>query len=150
MANPKKYVKTRLFVIVLLSFQCIIKGQNVTEETTDQKPRIEATLMDYIEGTDQGDMERLKRAFHPDFNLYAVTAEDSLLIRDGQQYIEGFTPGKKSNRPGKIIFIDYENNAATAKVEVTFSNGRVYIDYFLLLLYEGSWKIVQKSYTRVK
>ena len=39
-------------------------------------------------------------------------------------------------------------DAAIAKAEILIPNWRVYTDYFLLLKYEGSWKIVHKSYTR--
>jgi hypothetical protein len=103
--------------------------------------------MNYIEGTANGEPERLKKAFHPDFNLYTVTEDDSLRIRKGEQYVSNIKPGEKSNRIGRIISIDYENNAAIAKAEIVIPNWRIFTDYFLLLKYEGSWKIVHKSYT---
>lgn len=112
-----------------------------------EKELITATLMDYIEGTANGQPERLKKAFHPDFNLYTVSDDDKIWIRSGEKYIGNIKEGKKSNRIGKIISIDYENNAATAKVEIEVPGWRLFTDYFLLLKYEGSWKIVQKSYT---
>lgn len=103
--------------------------------------------MDYIEGTANGEPERLRRAFHPSFNLYTVTEKDSLRIRSGAEYIANIKPGEKANRIGRIISIDLENDAATAKAEIVVPNWRIFTDYFLLLKYEGSWKIVQKSYT---
>lgn len=33
------------------------------------------------------------------------------------------------------------------KLKIVIPNWRVFTDYFLLLKYEGSWKIVHKSYT---
>ena len=112
-----------------------------------EKELITTTLMDYIEGTANGQPERLKEAFHPDFNLYTVCDDDELWIRSGEQYIGNIKAGKKSNRIGKILSIDFENNAASAKVEIVVPGWRVFTDYFLLLKYKGSWKIVQKSYT---
>ena len=109
--------------------------------------QITATLTDYIEGTANGEPERLRRAFHPDFNLYAVDDKNKLLVRSGEKYISGVKQGEKSNRIGRIISIDYEKDAATAKVEIVVPKWRVFTDYFLLVKYEGSWKIVQKSYT---
>jgi len=53
----------------------------------------------------------------------------------------------KSNRISRIISIDYENDAAIAKAEIVVPNWKIFTDYFLLLKYEGSWKIVHKSYT---
>lgn len=108
---------------------------------------ITETLMHYIEGTANGEPDRLRIAFHPDFNLYTVTEEDSLRIRSGEQYISNIEQGKKTNRIGRIISIDYENDAATAKAEIIIPGWKTFTDYFLLLRYEGSWKIVQKSYT---
>lgn len=116
-------------------------------QAQSDKELITATLMDYIEGTANGQPERLRKAFHPDFNLYTVSDDNKLWIRSGEKYIGGITEGKKSNRIGKIISIDYVNNAATAKVEITVPGWRVFTDYFLLIKYEGAWKIVHKSYT---
>ncbi len=107
---------------------------------------IRETLTHYIEGTANGEPERLKIAFHPDFKLYTVI-KDSLWIRSGKKYISNVKKGKKINRVGRIINIDIENNAASAKAEIVIPGWRIYTDYFLLLKYKGSWKIVQKSYS---
>ncbi|MBK8390254.1 MAG: nuclear transport factor 2 family protein [Saprospiraceae bacterium] len=122
----------------------------VNAQSTQTKSDIEQiteTLMDYIEGTANGQPDRLRKAFHPDFNLYTVTTSDSLRIRSGQAYIAGVKEGEKANRIGRIISIDYEKDAAIAKAEIIVPNFKVFTDYFLLLKYEGSWKIVHKSYT---
>lgn len=111
------------------------------------RERITKTLTDYMEGTANGEPDKLKKAFHPDFKLYAVTEGSELMIRSGQQYIADIKSGEKIKRIGRIVSIDVENNAATAKVEILTPNFRLYTDYFLLLKYAGSWKIVQKSYT---
>ncbi len=118
-----------------------------TESSKSDIEQITETLLDYIEGTANGEPDRLKKAFHPDFNLYTVTEKDSLRIRSGKEYIANIKAGEKSNRIGRIISIDYEKDAASAKAEIVIPNWRIFTDYFLLLKYEGSWKIVQKSYT---
>ncbi|WP_421773188.1 nuclear transport factor 2 family protein [Gracilimonas sp.] len=108
---------------------------------------IQDTLTDYIEGTANGEPDRLHKAFHPDFNLYTVIGDDSLRVWDGQDYISGFQEGRKSNRIGRIISIDHENDAATAKVEIVMPGRGVYTDYFLLLKLKEGWKIIHKTYT---
>jgi len=118
-----------------------------TEAGKSDIEQITETLTDYIEGTANGEPDRLRRAFHPDFKLYTVTDKDSLRIRSGKEYIANVKKGEKSNRVGRIISIDYEKDAAIAKAEIVIPNWRIFTDYFLLLKYEGSWKIVQKSYT---
>lgn len=123
---------------------------NVNAQVENSKSEIEQiteTLMKYLDGTANGEPEKLREAFHPDFNLYSVTKEDSLRIWHGKDYIGGIKEGKKSNRIGRIISVDYEKDAAIAKAEILIPNWRVFTDYFLLVKYEGSWKIVHKSYT---
>ena len=115
-------------------------GQNSEYEN------IKGVLMDYIEGTAHGEPERVRRAFHEDLNLYSVK-NDTLAVWYGKDYVGGITPGKKNNRQGKILSIDYEKDAATAKVEIKIPNWRIFTDYFLLLKIEGKWKIIHKSFT---
>lgn len=111
---------------------------------------ISETLMNYIEGTANGEPKRIAEAFHPDLVLYSV-AGDSLRAWHGKDYISLFKEGEKTNRVGKIISIDYVNNAASAKVEIVMPGSpKVYTDYFLLLKYKGSWKIIHKSYTSIQ
>lgn len=116
-------------------------------KTNTDTEQITETLTDYMEGTANGEPARLRKAFHPDFNLYAVSEADTLLVRSGSKYISDIQAGKKIKRIGRILAIDVDNNAATAKVEIAMPNFRIYTDYFILLKYEGSWKIVHKSYT---
>lgn len=137
-------MKKTLLVYLLVSLTFIYAQQ---ENKDSEFLQIERTLNHYIEGTANGEPERIKKAFHPDLNLYTITEDDSLRVRNGADYISLFKPGKKRNRVGRIIAIDYENNAATAKVEIVVPGGRIFTDYFLLLKYKGQWKIIHKSYT---
>lgn len=140
-----KVVQRFILVFGLVFFTNMVVGaqQSIAKSDFEQ---ITETLMHYIEGTANGEPDRLRKAFHPDFNLYTVT-KDSLLIRSGEQYITGFKIGEKNNRIGRIISIDYDKDAAMAKAEIVVPNWRIFTDYFLLLKYQGSWKIVHKSYT---
>jgi len=127
----------------------ILKGNSKNTNKSLQKNDLEQvteTLLHYIEGTANGQPERLRKVFHPKFNLFTV-AKDTLWIRSGEQYISNVKAGEKVNRIGKIISIDIEKDAAIAKAEIVIPNLRIFTDYFLLLKYEGSWKIVHKSYS---
>ncbi|TVZ55314.1 putative lumazine-binding protein [Lutibacter sp. Hel_I_33_5] len=136
-----------LRTLIVLSV-CIFTTFNANSQNKEKSDieLITEVLNHYIEGTANGEPDLLKIAFHPDFNLY-TTKNDSLWIRSGEKYVSNIKKGKKSSRVGRIISIDYENNAASAKAEIIIPNWRVYTDYFLLLKYQGSWKIVQKSYS---
>ena len=137
----------KLFKILTLGLMLTL-GLDVNAQTEKSEiERITETLMDYIDGTAVGDPDKLRNAFHPDFKLYTINDKDSLLIRSGEEYIAKVKKGEKTNRIGRIISIDYEKDAAIAKAEIVIPKWRIFTDYFLLMKYKGSWKIVQKSYT---
>ncbi len=139
-----KSIKIFAFILAFITgFQAYAQ----TENSASEIEQITETLMNYIDGTGNGEPEKLRKAFHPDFNLYTVTTEDSLRIRSGEKYVSNVKEGQKSSRIGRIISIDYEKDAAIAKAEIIIPNWKIFTDYFLLLKYEGSWKIVHKSYT---
>ncbi len=51
---------------------CMLIGFNSTAQTENSKSEIEQiteTLMLYIDGTANGEPDKLRDAFHPDFNL---------------------------------------------------------------------------------
>lgn len=133
----------RILVLVFLAF-----GMQTVNSQTDLEA-ITSTLMDYIEGTANGQPDRVTNAFHPELNLYSIS-DDDVKVWFGKEYISGIKKGQKSNRIGRIVSIDYENNAAMAKIEILMPNAkRVYTDYLMLLKYQSSWKIIHKSYTFV-
>jgi len=140
-------MKIRSFLLIpfILLFALSLNAQN--KNSKSEIEQITEILIDYIEGTANGEPERLKKAFHPDFNLFTVNEKDSLKIRSGKKYITDIKQGVKANRIGRIISIDYEKDAAIAKAEIVIPNWRIFTDYFLLMKYEGSWKIIHKSYT---
>nr|WP_299000312.1 nuclear transport factor 2 family protein [uncultured Allomuricauda sp.] len=108
---------------------------------------INKVLYDYIEGTANGEPERLREAFDEDFNLYFVR-NDSLQKWSGKNYINNVKPGQKSNRIGRVLSIDFEGDAASAKVEILMPGPkRIYTDYFLLLKVDQKWKIIHKTFT---
>ena len=134
-------MKTLLNIAIVLLTLPSIYGQSDMEA-------INATLTDYIEGSTNGQPERLKKAFHPDLNLY-TTRNNELSIYPGVKYIEGTKKGEPTGEKGTVISIDYENHVAVAKVEISHpENPNTYVDYFLLLKIEDHWTIVQKAYTR--
>lgn len=136
----------RATLLLCSAFSAFI-GTAQSNDTSSEIRSISATLMNYIDGTANGDPEQVRNAFHPDFNLYTVSDADSLWVRSGAKYIDGIKPGEKTTRQGRIISIDVDGHAAMAKAEIAVPGWRIFTDYFLLLKYEGAWRIVQKSYS---
>ena len=131
----------------LVFIACIIFGIQTTTAQTETE-LIKQTLMKYINGSTGGKPKLLKEVFHPDLNLYYVR-KDELKIWSGTAYIEETKEGKPTGESGKILSIDFENNAAMAKVEISNPKSkRPYIDYFMLLKVKGKWMIIHKMFTK--
>jgi putative intracellular protease/amidase len=141
--DPSSASKVANEIIAILKTNFSDPSKTMVKSDFEQITEI---LLDYIEGTANGQPERLRKAFHPNFNLYTV-AKDTLWTRSGEQYISNIKVGEKSNRIGRIISIDIEKDAAVAKAEIEIPGWRTFTDYFLILKYQGAWKIVHKSYT---
>jgi CubicO group peptidase (beta-lactamase class C family)/putative intracellular protease/amidase len=141
--DPSSATKVANEVVALIKQN--FKDAIAVNEKSDVE-QITEILLDYIEGTANGQPDRLRKAFHPKFNLYTV-AKDTLWTRSGEQYISNIKVGEKSNRIGRILSIDIEKDAAVAKTEILIPNWRIFTDYFLIMKYQGAWKIVHKSYT---
>ncbi len=131
----------------LLCAICLFVGWQTLGAQSDFEGIVN-TLTDYIEGSTNGQPDRLKKAFYPGLNLYYVK-NDSLKVWSGLSYIADTKAGQPTGENGKIISIDYENNAAVAKVEISHPKSPVpYVDYFLLLKAQGKWTIVHKLFTK--
>ena len=135
-------MKRLLLILTLMSSSFISMAQSETQ-------LIEDTLNDYLEGTSKAKPDQVRKAFHPDLNLYSLDENKKLKIWKGSDYISGFEGKEASNRLGKILSVDFENDIAMAKAEISYPNNPVvFIDYFMLLKIEGKWTIVHKMYTR--
>ncbi|MEE9407976.1 MAG: nuclear transport factor 2 family protein [Polaribacter sp.] len=129
-------------IIVLIA---IIFIQNTFAQTEIEN--INETLLNYIEGTANGEPDRVREAFHENLNLYHVK-KDTLVTWVGKKYVNNIKKGGKSNRIGRVVSVDYENDAAIAKIEIIMPiYKRVYTDYLMLLKIKGKWKIIHKSFT---
>jgi hypothetical protein len=130
-------------IVLTLLFFVAIQTINAQKEL----PKIKKTLLDYIEGTANGEPDRVKKAFHKDLNLYFIK-DGELTVWKGTNYTNNIQEGKKSNRIGRIVSIDHEGNAAMAKIEIKMpARKRIYTDYLMLLKIGEEWKIIHKSFT---
>ena len=128
-------------ILLELANEKYASDQTETEQIT-------ATLLDYIEGSTNGQPKRLEKAFHPDLNLY-YNWNRSFKIWSGKAYIEDTTEGKPTGESGEILSIDYVNDIATAKVRISHPEVEIpYIDYFMLMKIKGHWTIIHKMFTK--
>ena len=136
--------------ILFLCLIMLMGSASLNAQTPNEKTEIEqitATLIDYIEGSTNGQPDRLKKAFHPDLNLY-YTKDSEIQTWSGKDYIEDTKEGKPTGEVGKIISIDYENDIAVAKVQISYEDKTPYIDYFMLAKAKDQWTIIHKMFTK--
>ncbi len=139
-------MKTYFFTVVLCCFVNMLPAQSRTDAA--EITEISQTLTDYIEGSTNGQPERLKTAFHPNLKLYYVK-DETLQIWSGQDYIKDTKEGQPTGELGKIISIDFENTIGVAKVQIANPNSETsYVDYFMLMKIEGRWTIIHKMFTK--
>jgi hypothetical protein len=138
-------MKIKLFFISLFIL-CI--SQVTAQANKSEIAKITETLVDYIEGSTNGQPNRLKKAFYSDLNLYYIK-NNELKIWSGKKYIESTKEGKPTGETGKIISIDFENDIAVAKVQISHPKSKTpYIDYFMLAKVNGHWTIIHKMFTK--
>ncbi|MEM7572311.1 MAG: nuclear transport factor 2 family protein [Bacteroidota bacterium] len=131
-----------LFLLMLtgISHSCIAQTETTPTEA------VRATLMNYINGRNQGDIERLRSAFHPEADLRYLRNDSSFTIWPVQDYISRIQPGRTANCIARIISIDIVGVGAQAKIELEYPN-RKYADYINLLKVDGEWLIAVKTFS---
>ena len=113
---------------------------------------VKSTIHEFIRGIRELDADMIGRAFHPQANSFSVTPRGVCIepvdrwpeiIRQahadaGHLFREEFTI--------RILAVDIDGTAASAKVEWTFRTARI-VDFYNLLKADGRWLIVSQVYS---
>jgi len=139
--------KTNIMIILIVAISMIFAS---TEDVEAEKAAIREIVTEgYIEPVFvSGDIEAIKKGFHPKFNML-ILKENSLVKYPLEEWIKSI---EKREYPYKdvvvydILSIDITGNAAVVKVEINISNQKKYSDYLSLYKFKDGWKIVNKIY----
>lgn len=111
---------------------------------------IHATIDLYIQGLQTGNVEILRKAFHPKAMMYGISSNNSTIVEiDGlYQFVAANFPPPQSDDPHQcfITNIQCAGNAASVEMVEESAYGNDYTNYFQLLKIEGRWLIVSKAY----
>ena len=121
----------------------------MNERTDNETSAIEAVVQDYFLGMYEGDVERLRRIFHPQCWLFGES-------RGGNHEfpVSGFLdqfasqPAPKAEGEAfdmRLVSIDRTRSVAVVKDEVLYQ-GRQYTDYLMLQKTDAGWMIVNKTF----
>lgn len=142
----KNIILASLFVII-----CLTAFSQENDKEIIKKVIIES----YQDGIgNNGDVEAVKKGFHPGFNLLIMKNNNTLenlpiytwieLIK--QKHDAGKYPSKEKIT-FKFPFIDVCGTAAVAKIEFFVGDYHRFTDYVSLYKFKEGWKIVNKIYT---
>ncbi len=111
---------------------------------------IRDTVTLYTEGVHTGDIDMLKKAFHPNAMMYGASGENITVteIQGLYDYIAAHEPTTKTGEPHQcfVTSIQYAGNAAFVEVVEESLFGHDYTNYLQLLKIDGKWVIVCKTY----
>jgi hypothetical protein len=111
---------------------------------------IRDTINLYIQGLQTGNIDTLRKAFHPKAMMYGVSAKTVTIaeIEGLFGFVAANFPPPKSEDPHQcyITVIQYAGNAASVEMIEESAYGNDYTNYFQLLKIEGKWVIVSKTY----
>ncbi|MGK6344419.1 nuclear transport factor 2 family protein [Chryseobacterium sp. DT-3] len=133
-------MKNLFWLWLILFASCKIFAQN----SSDQQA-VRETLMNYLNGRNNGDTLMLSSAFHQSADLRYIN-KDRFTIWPVADYIKKIKPGNKQNCISRIISINIANNAAQAFIEIEYPK-RLFSDYINLLKIDGKWLIANKIFS---
>lgn len=131
-------------IIFLLSAVTMVAQ---AQEDATEKELIRAAVNEYIEGRNNGDVERLRNAFLPTATLKGISGKKEQVITPITDYVAKQTPGRKHTCTSEIRFIDFVKDVAVAQVVLTYTT-HTYFDYLVLMKVNDRWTIADKIYTR--
>ena len=119
------------------------------DRTDPETTAIEALVQDYFLGMYEGDVERLRRIFHPQCWLFGESRGESheFPLSGFLDQIASVPVPKAEGEPFDmhLVSIDRTGSVAMAKVEVRYQ-GRRYTDYLTLQKAAVGWSIVGKAF----
>ncbi len=136
----------KLFAIILMfSIPVLAKGPISPEDET----AIKQTIEDYVKGTDSRNVSMLEKVFFKDAQFVGVNKiNNSLVNSTEEEYIDLVKKGRMGGwqREFNVSSVDANDKTAMAKVEISDAKLKQ-TEYLTLVKVDGSWKIVNRTYT---
>jgi hypothetical protein len=121
----------------------------VDDRTDPENAAIEALVQDYFLGMYEGDVERLRRIFHPQCWLFGEnrSGRHEFPLSGFLDQIASEPVPKAEGEPFdmRLVSIDRTGSVAVARVEVRYQDRR-YTDYLTLQKAAVEWSIVGKLF----
>ncbi|WP_296701641.1 nuclear transport factor 2 family protein [Algoriphagus sp.] len=133
---------------VLLTLLMVTKG---IAQSSNDRQLISETVQLYFDGMMQRDKTKLEKAFITEARLIGYRGENFTLTTF-ETWAEATSKGEARNPTefkNEIVSIRVQGNAAAVETELYWP-GIYYYDFLTLMKIEGTWKIVNKSWSERK
>jgi hypothetical protein len=138
-------MSSRFFVLIIGLLPILSVAQNKSDA---ERQLVVAAVNEYIEGRNNGEVERLKNAFLPNASLKGVSQAQEQSVTTIAEYVAKQTPGRKHNCTSEIRLVNFVHDVAVAQVVLTYTT-HTYYDYLILMKINNQWIISDKYYTRI-
>lgn len=117
---------------------------------TADEQGVRATLQLYLDGTRNGNVDQVRRSFHPQARMSGYL-QGQLLVGGPEPYYEAVTnapPPAKSGEPyqAEITQLAIADRVASATLVEGPYLGMHFTTFFHLLQIDGAWQIVSKTF----
>ena len=136
----------QLLVLLLMTLGFNLKGQTFSDQAA-----ITQTVQLYFDGMIERDRAKLDIAFIPEARLIGYRG-NKFTITSYEDWAAGTSEGEARNSnlyKNELVSIRIEGNTAVAETQL-FWPEITYYDFLTLIKIEGSWKIVNKSWSETK
>lgn len=120
-------------------------------QSSNDRQLISETVQLYFDGMMQRDKAKLAKAFIPEARLIGFRGENFTLT-NFETWAEATSKGEPrstTSYKNEIVSIRVQGNAAAVETELYWP-GIYYYDFLTLMKIEGTWKIVNKSWSEKK
>lgn len=114
--------------------------------------KVKQVMQNYMDGSYQADIEKLKSAFHPNAVMNGYLGPECVLATPAA-FIDDIASApsmasQKDAYQAEIESIRIEGNVAAVVVSETgFRGSATLVDFFHLIKTDGEWKIISKLFT---
>ncbi len=113
--------------------------------------QVRAAMQEYIDGSDTGDVARVKAAFHQDA-LMTGYMNGELQLGSPEPFFQVLenppsgAPPTKGNYSAEIIKVELVGDIASVTLKEYGFLGMNFLEYFHLLRQDRNWKIISKTF----
>jgi Putative lumazine-binding len=120
----------------------------MTEQTPDHDEIVRVVQL-YIDGFNDGDIEKFREAFHPDARITFTDRDGDLASELISDCFEDWTSEPGDNIYGRIISVTQAGDVASVLLGFDWKPDLAdgWVDIHSLLKLDGTWKIMNKTAT---